>query len=135
LISSTPSARQRFWERLFASSVVLYTFAATYVVWKTLTKYGAHWWIFFLIDLPTSWFYGIATSRLVMGIVKRRFSEVTRWGWVAVINFALPQIYILYYAHHASRKTLIIFAAIVITLAISSLSTLRGQIKKSQNSQ
>lgn len=135
MISSTPSARQRFWERLFASSVVLYTFAATYVVWKTLTKYGAHWWIFFLIDLPTSWFYGIATSRLVMGIVKRRFSEVTRWGWVAVINFALPQIYILYYAHHASRKTLIIFAAIVITLAISSLSTLRGQIKKSQNSQ
>jgi len=135
LISSTPSARQRFWERLFASSVVLYTFAATYVVWKTLTKYGALWWIFFLIDLPTSWFYGIATSRLVMGIVKRRFSEVTRWGWVAVINFALPQIYILYYAHHASRKTLIIFAAIVITLAISSLSTLRGQIKKSQNSQ
>jgi len=135
LISSTPSARQRFWERLFASSVVLYTFAATYVVWKTLTKYGAHWWIFFLIDLPTSWFYGIATSRLVMGIVKRRFSEVTRWGWVAVINFALPQIYILYYAHHASRKTLIIFAAIVITLAISSLSTLRGQIKKSRISQ
>jgi len=114
--------------------VVLYTFAATYVVWKTLTKYGAHWWIFFLIDLPTSWFYGIATSRLVMGIVKRRFTEVTKWGWVAVINFALPQIYILYYAHHASRKTLIIFAAVVTTLAISSLYTLRGQITKSRNS-
>jgi len=126
------SGRQKLWERLFASSVVLYTFVATYVVGKTLTKYGAHWYIFFIIDLPTSWFYGIATSRLVMAVIKKRFSEVSKWGWIAAINFALPQIYILYYAHHASRQTLLIFALIVAGLAISSLYTLFGQIKKSR---
>jgi len=126
------SGRQKLWERLFASSVVLYTFVATYVVGKTLTKYGAHWYIFLIIDLPTSWFYGIATSRLVMAVIKKRFSEVSKWGWIAAINFALPQIYILYYAHHASRQTLLIFALIVAGLAISSLYTLFGQIKKSR---
>jgi len=126
------SGRQKLWERLFASSVVLYTFVATYVVGKTLTKYGAHWYIFFIIDLPTSWFYGIATSRLVMAVIKKRFSEVSKWGWIAAINFALPQIYILYYAHHASHQTLLIFALIVAGLAISSLYTLFGQIKKSR---
>jgi hypothetical protein len=114
--------------------VVLYTFAATYVVWKTLTRYGAHWWIFFLIDLPTSWFYGIATSRLVMGVVHKRISEVSKWGWIAAINFALPQAYILFYAHNASHKTLIIFVLVVLSLALSSLYSLRGQIKKSGTS-
>jgi uncharacterized membrane protein YhaH (DUF805 family) len=126
------SARHALFERLFASSVVIYTFVATYVVGKTLTKYGAHWYIFFIIDLPTSWFYGIATSRLVMSIVKRRFNEISKWGWIAAINFALPQVYILYYAHNASRQTLVIFALIVVALAASSLYTLFGQIKKSR---
>jgi hypothetical protein len=69
-----------------------------------------------------------------MGVVQKRFTEVTKWGWVAVINFSLPQIYILYYAHHASRKTLILFALIVTTLALSSAYTLRGQIVKSRKS-
>ena len=126
--------RQRFWERLFASSVLLYTFASTYVVWKTLTKYGAHWWIFFLIDLPTSWFYGIATSRVVIGIARKRIRESTKWGWIAAINFAIPQIYILYYAHHASKKALLIFAFAITTLALFSLYSLVTQIRKSRKS-
>jgi uncharacterized membrane protein YhaH (DUF805 family) len=104
-------------------------------VWKTLTKYGAHWFIYFIIDLPTSWFYGIATSRLVVAVVKRRLHEVNKWGWLAAINFALPQFYILYYAHNASRQTLLIFALIIGGLAITSAYTLWLQIKKSRKSQ
>jgi hypothetical protein len=131
-MNNTPTVRQKFLERAFASTVVLYTFGATYVVWKTLTKYGANWLVYFIIDVPTSWFYGISASRLVVSVVKKRFHEVTKWGWLAAINFAIPQIYILYYAHSASRQTLMIFALIITGLAISSVYTLWTQIKKSR---
>ena len=134
-MSTTPSARQKFWERAFASTVVLYTFGATYVVWKTLTRYGANWLVYFIIDLPTSWFYGIAASRLVVSVVKKRLSEATKWGWIAALNFAIPQVYILYYANHASRQTVVIFALVISSLAISSAYTLWTQIKKSRNTQ
>jgi len=134
-MSNLPTPRQKFWERAFASTVVLYTFGATYVVWKTLTKYGANWLVYFIIDVPTSWFYGIAASRLVVSVVKKRFSEVNKWGWLAAINFAIPQIYILYYAHHASRQTLLIFALVITGLAISSAYTLWTQIKNSRRSE
>jgi uncharacterized membrane protein YhaH (DUF805 family) len=134
-MSNALTARQKFWERAFASTVVLYTFGATYVVWKTLTKYGANWLVYFIIDVPTSWFYGISASRLVVSVVKKRFHEVTKWGWLAAINFAIPQIYILYYAHNASRQTLMIFALIITGLAISSVYTLWTQIKKSRRSE
>jgi hypothetical protein len=134
-MGNAPTARQKFWERAFASTVLLYTFGATYVVWKTLTKYGANWLVYFIIDLPTSWFYGISASRLVVSVVKKRFHEVTKWGWLAAINFAIPQIYILYYAHNASRQTLMIFALIITGLAISSVYTLWTQIKKSRRSE
>ena len=134
-MSNALTARQKFWERAFASTVVLYTFGATYVVWKTLTKYGANWLVYFIIDVPTSWFYGISASRLVVSVVKKRFHEVTKWGWLAAINFAIPQIYILYYAHNASRQTLMIFALIITGLAISSVYTLWTQIKKSRGSE
>jgi len=134
-MSNALTARQKFWERAFASTVVLYTFGATYVVWKTLTKYGANWLVYFIIDVPTSWFYGISASRLVVSVVKKRFHEVTKWGWLAAINFAIPQIYILYYAHNASRQTLMIFALVITGLAISSVYTLWTQIKKSRRSE
>ena len=134
-MSNAPTARQKSWARAFASTVVLYTFGATYVVWKTLTKYGANWLVYFIIDVPTSWFYGISASRLVVSVVKKRFHEVTKWGWLAAINFAIPQIYILYYAHNASRQTLMIFALIITGLAISSVYTLWTQIKKSRRSE
>ena len=134
-MSNLPTPRQKFWERAFASTVVLYTFGATYVVWKTLTKYGANWLVYFIIDVPTSWFYGIAASRLVLSVVKKRFSEVNKWGRLAAINFAIPQIYILYYAHNASRQTLLIFALVITGLAISSAYTLWTQIKKSRRSE
>jgi uncharacterized membrane protein YidH (DUF202 family) len=68
-------------------------------------------------------------------VVKKRFKEVNKWGWLAAINFAIPQIYILYYAHHASRETLLIFALAITGLALSSAYTLWSQVKKSRKSQ
>ena len=105
--------RQTFWERLWASTIVLYTFGATFVVWKALHKYGVNPYLFFLIDLITSWFYGLASARLVVAIIHKRWSETQKWGWLSALNFMLPQIYILVSARHVPRDVYIIIYSVI----------------------
>jgi uncharacterized membrane protein YhaH (DUF805 family) len=112
--------RQTFWERLWASTIILYTFVATFIVWKALHKYGVNPYIFFLIDLITSWFYGLASARLVVAVIHKRWSETQKWGWLSALNFALPQIYILVSANRVPRDVyLIIYSVIGVMIAFA----------------
>ena len=117
--------RQTFWERIWASTIILYTFVATFIVWKALHKYGVNPYLFFLIDLVTSWFYGLASARLVVAIIHKRWSETQKWGWLAALNFMLPQIYILVSARHVPRDVyLIIYSAISVMIAFAIIGIL-----------
>ena len=117
--------RQTFWERIWASTIILYTFVATFIVWKALHKYGVNPYLFFIIDLITSWFYGLASARLVVAIIKKRWSETQKWGWLAALNFMLPQIYILVSARHVPRDVyLIIYSAISVMIAFAVVGVL-----------
>ena len=112
--------RQTFWERLWASTIILYTFVATFVVWKALHKYGVNPYIFFVIDLITSWFYGLASARLVVAVIHKRWSETQKWGWLSALNFMLPQIYILLSANRVPRDVyLIIYSVIGVMIAFA----------------
>ena len=122
------SKRETFWERVFASTVVIYTFCA-FIVYKELRKYGTNWVIYFIIDLPTSWFYGIAVSRLVGSFVKKRWNQVQKWAWLAAINFVLPQLYILISARKAPHTVYLIIYVVIAVLAMFALGGIISQIK------
>jgi len=114
--------RQTFWERIWASTIVLYTFAATFVVWKALHKYGVNPYLFFVIDLITSWFYGLTSARFVVAVIHKRWSEIQRWGWLSALNFMLPQVYILVSANHVPKDVyIIIFSVIGVMVAFAVL--------------
>lgn len=129
------SKRQVFWERIWASTIVLYTFVATFVVWKALHKYGVNPYLFFVIDLITSWIYGIASARLVVAIIQKRWKESQKWGWLSAFNFMLPQIYILASARHVPRDVyLIIYSVIGVLVALAFLG-IAGQIRAHRKEQ
>jgi len=123
------SKRQTLWERLWASTIVLYTFAATFVVWKALHKYGVNIYLFFVIDLITSWFYGIASARLVVAIIHKRWSQTQKWGWLAAINFILPQIYILVSARRVPRDVYLIIYSVIGVLVAFAVIGIGSQIR------
>lgn len=123
------SKRQIFWERIWASTIVLYSFAATFIVWKALHKYGVNPYLFFVIDLITSWFYGVASARLVVAVIKKRWSETQKWGWLSAINFALPQIYILLSARRVPRDVYLIIYSVIGALVAFALIGIGSQIK------
>lgn len=124
--------RQTFWERMLASSVLLYTVAATFVVWRTLGKYGVNPLVFFVIDGITSWTYGIATARLIVNVIKRQWNAARKWTWASAISFVTPQIYVLAAAHHAPRDVYLIVIIVIVFMILFATLTLLFQIRRSR---
>jgi hypothetical protein len=118
-------------ERLWASTILLYTVVATFVVWKTLSKYGVNPIIFFVVDAITSWTYGIATARLTMCVIRREWKSVRKWAWASAISFLTPQLYILVAAHHAPRDVYLIVIAVISFMILLALISVLIQIRKS----
>jgi len=123
------SKRQTFWERVWASTIVLYTFVATFVVWKTLGKYGVNPIGFFVVDLITSWLYGISTARLVVAIFKKHRPGVRKYGLYSALNFAIPDVYIVGMARHVPRDVYLALAGVISILASFSVVGVLQQIK------
>lgn len=130
---SAPRTRgQILWERLFASSVLLYTFGATFVVWRTLSKYGVNVWLFFTIDAITSWTYGIATARLIVSVIKHEWRHVRKWALAAALSFVTPLIYILLSAQSAPKDVYLTVIVVIIILSLIALLTLLLEIRRSR---
>lgn len=112
---------------------MFYTVVATFVVWKTLSKYGVNPIIFFVIDAITSWTYGIATARLTVSVVRRDWKTMRKWAWASAVSFLTPQLYILIAAHHAPRDVYLIVVGVISLIITLALVSLIVQIRKSAN--
>ena len=124
------SKRQRFWERAWASSILIYTIVATFIVWKTLTKYGVNPVVFFFIDATTSWTYGISTARLVMRIIAKDWPDTRKWALAAAISFISPQLYILIAARNAPRDVYLIVIGVILALTLFTTISLFLEIRR-----
>jgi len=128
------SKRARFWEHMWASTILLYTFGATFIVWKTLKQYGVNPFVFFVIDAITSWTYGITTARLVMRIIAKDWQNTRKWALGAAISFITPQLYILIAAHHAPKNVYLIVIGVISALALFTLVSLLFEIRRGKKS-
>lgn len=124
--------RQRFWERIWASSILLYTIVATLIVWRTLSKYGVNPIVFFVIDAITSWTYGISTARLLLTVIKKEWTTSRKWAGASAISFILPQLYVLISARHAPRDVYIIVLSVIAVLTLFVIGSLLLQIRKTR---
>ena len=125
--------RIKLWERLWASTILLYTFAATFLVYKTMSQYGVNWIAFFVIDAITSWTYGIGTARLVISFIEKNWIAFRKWVWISGISFITPQIYILLVARRVPRNDYIAIAIVVGTLAAFALFSLASEVAKARH--
>ena len=124
--------RIKLWERLWASSVLLYTIAATVVVYKTMTQYGVNWIAFLIIDAITSWTYGIGTARLVVAVIQKNWVALRKWTWIAGVSFITPQLYILTVARHVPRNDYISIALVIGLLAAFALFSLISEVTQAR---
>ena len=66
--------------------------------------------------------YGLLVGGLVVAVIKKRWSETQKWGWLSALNFMLPQVYILVAANHVPKDVyIIIFSVIGVMAAFAAL--------------
>ena len=123
------SRREILGERIWAGLLVLYSTGAAYLVWRTLSKYGVNPIAFLIIDMVTSWPYGISTARIVVNAVKRQWHEVRKWAWVAAATFIAPDVYVLASASRAPRSVYLILIVVISALVISAILSVLLQIR------
>lgn len=127
------SRREILGERIWAGLLVLYSTGAAFLVWKTLSQYGVNPVAFLIIDMVTSWPYGISTARIVVNAVRRQWHEVRKWAWVAAATFIAPDVYVLASARHAPRRVylflIVVISALIISAVLSVLLQIRSKSK------
>ena len=123
------SRKEILWERIWAGLLVFYSVGAAYLVWRTLSPYGVNPIVFLIIDMVTSWPYGLATARIVVNVVKARWSEVRKWSWVAGVTFIAPDVYVLASAHHAPRHIYVLLLLVITALIALAILSIILQIR------
>jgi hypothetical protein len=122
--------RIKLWERLWASSILLYTVFASIIVWKTISKYGTNPIVFAILDAITSWTYGIGTARLVVALIQKDSKSVNKWFFVSSISFITPPIYVLATCSKAPAADYYSVIGVIAALAIFSIVSFYLQFKK-----
>jgi len=123
------SRKEVLWERIWAGLLVLYSTGAAYLVWRTLSPYGVNAIVFLIIDMVTSWPYGLSTARIVINVVKRNWHEVRKWSWVAGVTFIAPDVYVLASAHHAPRHIYLLLILVITALILLAILSVLLQIR------
>ncbi len=121
---SERSARRRLLERLWVVGSVAYGGLRIFVADRTVRRYGVNIWVFGVVELTTSWLYGLSTARLVGALIDRHGRLAARWSIVAVATFLAPEAFIVLTGRHMPRVVYLVVAGLVTvlgTLAVASL--------------
>ncbi len=113
--------RAKTLETAWVVAVVLYGVLRSLVVWKALAKYGVNPLIYFVIDVGSSWPYGVATARLVRSAVRRDGEKAVKWGVLAAATFISPDVYLVATLHRAPRFVYGVIAVIVGSMGLFAI--------------
>jgi hypothetical protein len=120
-------------ETIWVFAVVVYGIGRSLVVWKVLAKYGVNPLTYFVIDVGSSWLYGIATARLVRSGVHRDGEKAIKWGVLAAITFIAPDVYLVATLSRAPKYLYVVIAVIVVSLGLLAVLGVRRQLLSNRN--
>ncbi len=109
---------------------VLYGIGRAVVVGLTLSRYGVNPWIYGAIDATTSVPLGVATARLTIHAIDRRWELMRRWTLVAAVAFIAPDVSI--FVMGGGRLPAIVFpivGAVVLVTGTLSVREARNKIR------
>lgn len=116
--------------RIWFILVLTWSIIRSILVAHFFQEYGLSPEIYFLIDFSSSIPYAHASSKSLLTLIDKKFTQAFWWGLATVIMFYAPDIYILYISKKVPVSTYIGFA--IILLAFSILTYV--QWRESRNS-
>lgn len=120
-------------EVIWVVAVVVYGVGRSLVVWKALARYGVNPVIYFVIDVSSSWPYGVATARLVRSAVRRDGEKAIKWGLLAAVTFISPDVYLVATMHRAPKYVYAVVALIAACMGLLAVFAVRRRLLSNRN--
>ena len=112
---------QRWWILI----VILWDISKTFVIDKTLAKYGVNPYIYFAITISISVPYALVTARMLFALIQKHWKNSVIYGIAAAIFHFLPDIYIFISAKALPRS---LFDGLIIIVVLFTIFSVRGII-------
>ena len=110
------SAKRRVLERLWIVGSVAYGGLRIFIADHTVRRYGVNIWAFAVVELGTSFVYGLSTARVVGALVDRNRDALARWAPIALASFLAPEAFVVLTGHRMPRAVYLVVAAIVLVM-------------------
>ena len=119
-------------EKLWLVASVLYGFLRSALVWKFLAKYGVNPYLYLVVELSSSYFYGLGSARVVVSVVDRMWPALRVWVPVALAAYFAPEGYIFLSAGTLPTDVLGVLLGIIGVAAVAAGFSLVSQIKSAR---
>jgi hypothetical protein len=116
-------------ERLWVLGSVAYGGLRIFIADHTVRRYGVNIWAFAVVELSTSWFYGLSTARLVGALVDRQGRLAARWSLLAAATFLAPETFILLTGRQMPVVVYVVVAALLSVLGTLAVLSLRRRVR------
>ncbi len=124
------SSRSTTWSRVWIVASIAYGGLRTALVWRFLHQFGVNVWVFGVIELIASAVYGLSSARVVTHLLARNWSELRKWGLLAVISYAAPDVYVFVSAGTLPGSYLDVLIGIVLVTAALTVIGIVGEVRR-----
>jgi hypothetical protein len=121
--------RRRVLERLWIVGSVAYGGLRIFVADRTVRRYGVNIWAFAVVELGTSFVYGLGTARVVGALVDRRRDQVMRWAPLAAGAFLAPEAFIVVSGRRMPTVVYAVVGLVVLVMGTVAVVSLTRKVR------
>ena len=111
--------------------VLLWSLLRSFIVGRTLHRYGVDPWAYFVVDLSSALPYAMASSKLVDALAQRDGPRTRQFAFASMAAFIAPDVYLVLAADHMPRSAYLLFCLVIVLLAVIGVwSIVSGAARK-----
>jgi hypothetical protein len=121
--------RRAVMTRLWVVAVLAWSLARTFVVKRTLGRYGVDAWAYGAVDLASSWPYAVATAGIVTNLLDGRRAAARRCALVAATAFVAPDLYLILAGHGKPGVVYAVVVGVAVMFAVAAIVSITVELR------
>ena len=119
-------------QRSWIALVIAWAVIRAIVIKDVFGDYGINGWYYFLVDLCSGIPYAIFSGRVVINFLEKDLVAIRKNGFLSLIFFYIPDIYVLIYARQIPSSLLVGFLISITIFTGFAVWGLRRDVKKGE---
>ena len=120
-------------QRSWIALVIAWAVIRAIVIKDVFGDYGINGWYYFLVDLCSGVPYAIFSGKAVINFLDKDWRSIRKNGFLSLIFFYIPDIYVLIFARQVPNSLLVGFLVSIVLFTGFAIWGLRRDVEKGDN--